>query len=311
MSDWYLPLALVATFGAVILGAVVLNLSIAERKRMTRLLETQLGDTTNLRKRTLNNSLAQRALVPNLSRLADFAKRVTARGVIDRLETKLALAGNPRGWRAETVAAAKFVAAFAGIFVGLAFAQVLGAAGPAKLALMLLGAGMGFFGPDAMLSSRAEDRQDAIRKVLPDTIDLLTISVEAGLGFDAALQQVMGNVKGPLSEEFSRVLQEMRLGVNRTDAFRHLAERTDVEELSSFILAMVQAERFGVSIANVLRAQSSDLRVKRRQRAEELAMKVPVKILFPMIFCVLPAMFVIVLGPGVIRLAENLFGLKP
>jgi tight adherence protein C len=140
-------------------------------------------------------------------------------------------------------------------------------------------------------------------------MDLLTISVEAGLGFDAALVQVISNTPGPLSEEFSRLLQEMRLGHSRVQAFKNLQGRTDVDELASFILAMIQADTFGVSIAKVLREQAKELRTKRRQRAEEAAMKVPIKILFPLIFCVLPALFIVILGPGAIRIAENLFGI--
>jgi tight adherence protein C len=133
--------------------------------------------------------------------------------------------------------------------------------------------------------------------------------VEAGLGFDAALAQVVRNVPGPLSEEIARLLQEMQLGVTRVDAFRHLAERTDVDELRGFTLAMIQADIFGVSIANVLRAQAKDLRIKRRQRAEKKAMTSPLKLLFPLIFCVLPALFVVVLGPGAIRILHNFFGI--
>jgi tight adherence protein C len=146
-----------------------------------------------------------------------------------------------------------------------------------------------------------------IRKQLADVMDLLTISVEAGLGFDAALAQVVKNVPGPLAEEMSRLLQEIQIGVSRADAFRHLGQRTTVQELEGFVLSMIQADLFGVSIANVLRAQSKELRLKRRQRAEELAQKIPVKLLFPMIFMVLPALFIIVLGPGAIQIYNQFF----
>ena len=142
-------------------------------------------------------------------------------------------------------------------------------------------------------------------------MDLLTISVEAGLGFDAALAHVRRNVPGPLSDEFARMLQEMQLGVSRVDAFRHLSDRTDVDELRAFVLAMIQADVFGVSIAKVLRAQAKELRVKRRQRAEEKAQKLPVKLLFPLLFGILPSMFVVIVGPGVIRMLHSFLGINP
>ena len=143
--------------------------------------------------------------------------------------------------------------------------------------------------------------------MLADTIDLLTISVEAGLAFDAALLHARRSMKGPLSEEIGRMLHEMQLGIKRSEAIRNLSARTNVQELRSFALAMVQADVFGVSVANVLRSQSQELRTKRRQRAEERAMKTPVKLLFPMIGCILPALLVLVVGPGVIRIAHVLF----
>jgi tight adherence protein C len=143
---------------------------------------------------------------------------------------------------------------------------------------------------------------------MPDTMDLLTISVEAGLGFDAALAQVVKNVPGPLSEEIARMLQEMQIGVSRTEALRHVNDRTEVPELDGFVLSMIQADKYGVGVAKVLRAQSTELRQKRRQRAEEVAQKVPLKLLFPMIFMVLPALFIVILGPGAIKVAETFFG---
>jgi tight adherence protein C len=160
--------------------------------------------------------------------------------------------------------------------------------------------------PIALLDGRAQNRQEQIRRTLADTIDLLTISVEAGLAFDGALLHARRSMKGPLSEEIGRMLHEMQLGVRRSDAMRALSERTNVTELRSFVLAMVQADVFGVSVANVLRSQSQELRTKRRQRAEERAMKIPVKLLFPMILCILPALLILVVGPGVIRITEVL-----
>jgi tight adherence protein C len=302
-------LALFATFWAIVLTAVVMNLQRVDRERTQRIMGAVGTSSTNIREQDLDASFVERALLPALSSLGNIAKRLTPGDSRVRIERRLALAGSPQGWTPERVAAAKLAGAVLGGVLGVALAKIAGASGPSFIGLGILIAGFGFFIPNAILASRAEDRQEEIRKVLPDTMDLLTISVEAGLGFDAAVAQVMTNVPGVLSQEFSRMLQEMRLGVGRQDAFRNLADRTDVEELRSFILAMVQADKFGVSIANVLRAQAHELRIKRRQRAEEKAMKVPVKILFPMIFCVMPALFVVILGPGAIRIVQNLFGL--
>ncbi|HZN42785.1 MAG TPA: type II secretion system F family protein, partial [Actinomycetota bacterium] len=163
----------------------------------------------------------------------------------------------------------------------------------------------GFMAPDSLLNRRVEERQKEILRTLSDTLDLLTISVEAGLSLNAAIAQVVQNVPGVLSSEFARMLQEIQLGVPRADAFRNLAERTDVEELNAFALAMIQADVFGVSIASVLRTQAQQLRIKRRQRAEAKAQQTPVKIVFPLILCILPALFVVIVGPGAIRIFES------
>ena len=144
-----------------------------------------------------------------------------------------------------------------------------------------------------------------MRRTLPDTLDTLTVSVEAGLGFDAALAQVTRYGRGPLAGEFARVLQEMQIGRSRVDALRALAQRTNVTELKSFCAIVVQATELGVPIANVMREQSREMRIRRRQHAEELAQKIPVKILFPLIFCLFPALFIVVLGPGMIRILDT------
>jgi tight adherence protein C len=164
---------------------------------------------------------------------------------------------------------------------------------------------VGFVAPDSMLNRRVDERQKEILRTLSDTLDLLTISVEAGLSLNAAIAQVVQNVPGVLSSEFARMLQEIQLGVPRGDSFRNLAERTDVEELNAFALAMIQADVFGVSIASVLRTQAQQLRIKRRQRAEAKAQQTPVKIVFPLILCILPALFIVIVGPGAIQIWES------
>jgi tight adherence protein C len=172
-----------------------------------------------------------------------------------------------------------------------------------RIILFALPIALGFFGPDAWLQRKIDDRRQNMLRALPDVLDLLVISVEAGLGFDSALSRVVATVPGPLSEEFFRMLQETRVGVSRRDAMRHLMDRTDLDELRSFILAMIQAEAFGVTIARVLRVQADEMRVKRRQRAQEKAFAAPVKLVFPLVFCIFPALFIVLLGPAAISIA--------
>jgi tight adherence protein C len=166
----------------------------------------------------------------------------------------------------------------------------------------------GYMAPNLYLYQKAHDRSEQLQRALPDAIDLLTISVESGLGFDAAVAQVAKNTDGPLSEEFARMLQEMQIGRGRSEALRSMADRTDLPDLRSFVSSMVQADAFGIPVGQVLRVQSSEIRIKRRQWAEEMAQKVPVKILVPLIFCILPCLFVAVLGPAGISIMSSFKG---
>ena len=309
MSDLLVPVSLVATFGSVLLGTILVSQRSA-RRRPVQLLEAQIGRSVAVtRDEELSRSFRERALIPFLGAMGTLGTKLTPIGMRKRIGRKLVLLGSPAGWDAEKIAALKVISAGGGVALGFLAAGTIGWEGLRFFGVVLVVGGIGTLLPGAMLDMKAKARQEGIRRALPDTMDLLTISVEAGLGFDAALGQVVRSTEGPLAQEIARMLQEMQVGVSRADALRAMAERNDVEELRGFVLAMVQAEQFGVSISKVLRSQAKQLRLKRRQRAEEKAMKVPVKILFPLIFCILPAMFVVLLGPGIIRVMQEFFGI--
>jgi tight adherence protein C len=256
----------------------------------------------DIREQEMSEDFGTRVMVPIVARAGRFAKRITPLDTRDRLAKKLILAGGPVGWDAERVLAFKVIGAVTGFVGSVILTQLLDLAPFLQIVVIALVTFAGFVLPDSVLNSRVEERKKEILRTLSDTLDLLTISVEAGLSLNAAIAQVVRNVPGVLSSEFARMLQEIQLGVPRSEAFRNLAERTDVEELNAFTLAMIQADVFGVSIASVLRTQAEQLRIKRRQAIEAKAQQTPVKIVFPLVICVLPALFVVIVGPGAIRI---------
>jgi tight adherence protein C len=216
------------------------------------------------------------------------------------------LAGAPAAWPMERVLAAKLVLGGTGVLFGLF--RFLGAPSAGGLFLLAALAGGGYLLPDLLLHNTAGKRQKAIGLALPDTLDQITIAVEAGLGFDAAMARAGATGKGPLAEELVRTLQDVQAGMSRSQALKRLADRTNVAELRHFVLALLQADSYGVPVAQVLRVQAAELRVKRRQRAEEKAMKIPVKVIFPLILFILPAMFVVIIGPAAIRIGRSFVG---
>jgi tight adherence protein C len=308
MSDIWLVLAMVGTFTTVLLVFVVVDMRARERSRPVALLQSQIGPVTeSFDQRGLEGSALSRVVMPGVKKIGRGVQRLTPFDLADRINTKLVLAGSPEGWDAERVVALKIIGGIAGLVGSMLLLAMLPVPPLMKLFGIVVFTLLGYAFPSTRVNGMAARRQKLIRKQLADVMDLLTISVEAGLGFDQAISQVVKNVPGPLAEEMARLLQEIQIGVSRGDAFRHLGERTNIQELEGFVLSMIQADLFGVSIANVLRAQSKELRVKRRQRAEEIAQKIPVKLLFPMIFMVLPALFIIVLGPGAIQIYNQFF----
>lgn len=239
-----------------------------------------------------------RLLLPLLDRFHRLGVALSPGGTAASLQRRLDFAGNPGSWTVERLLGAKGLL----LVVGAVLGGLLGGVGLLGPVFAVAAGAFGFFLPDLLVYNAGLHRQDAIRRSLSNALDMLTVSVEAGLGFDAALLQVAQATSGPLAGEFSRVLQEIRIGKSRLEAFTAMGLRTDVSELRSFITALSQADRLGIPVANVLREQSKEMRVLRRQLAEEKAQKVPVKILFPLIFCIFPALFVVIIGPGVIRL---------
>jgi tight adherence protein C len=312
MSEIWLLVAVGCVFFSVVLVGFAVEQGTSERNRAVRLLESQVSgstnlDATNLREQELAQSFGQRILVPFVAGAGRVAKRVTPLDAHDRVAKRLMLAGSPLGWDAERVIAFKVIFAGAGFVGGVVVTSMMHFRGLPMIVSVALLTLAGFLVPDSVLARKVQDRQKEVLNSLSDTLDLLTISVEAGLSLNAAVAQVVQNVPGVLSSEFARMLQEVQLGVPRSEAFRNLAERTDVDELNTFALAMIQADVFGVSIASVLRTQASQLRIKRRQAAEAKAQQTPVKIVFPLILCILPALFVVIVGPGAIRIMTSLF----
>jgi tight adherence protein C len=250
-------------------------------------------------------AFADRVLRPLQERALTIGRRITGADKAERIRHRLDLAGNPMDWTVDRVVGLKVIAAVSLPAFGLVYAQVIGV-GLAASALLAAGLlVLGFFAPDLYLYNRAQHRCEEIRRTLADAVDLLTISVEAGLGFDAALQQVARNTEGPLAQEFSRVLREMQLGKGRSDALRALADRSNVDDLKVFVGSMVQADAFGISISQVLRVQTAEIRVKRRQHAEAKAQQVPVKIMIPVVLNILPCLFAVVMGPAALRIMSS------
>lgn len=306
-----LYIGMAAVFLGVFAAIASVAFSGAEREGVARSLAAveAIKTAPEPMRRDLDRPFHERVTGPALARLLRGGRRLTPGDQADRLRHKLDLAGNPAGWDVDRVISFKMLGLLVGGALGVVVPLVFGN----PLTAIVAGIGLallGFYLPNLVLYQAAYNRSEQLRRELPDCLDLLVISVEAGLGFDAALARVSRNTTGPLSEEFFRVLQEMQIGTGRSDALRALGERTDVAELRGFITSMVQADSFGIPIANVLRVQAREMRIKRTQRAEELAQKVPVKILFPLIFCIMPALFIVILGPAVIQMIQAFSGLN-
>ncbi len=308
MSTLVLLLGLAALFAGVVVTVVVAGSMMKERSEISASManiEAISGPVPDDMRQVYDKPFSERVTQPTQAWLANLARTISGVNWSRNMARRLEMAGNPPGWDSERILAWKAIAAigFASIVGGILFVS------GRTLSAILWGAVFGVFGfflPDLLVINKAQHRSDAVRKALPDSIDLLTISVESGLAFDAALAQVARNTDGPLAEEITRVLKEIQIGSGRSDALRALSERTDVEDLQVFLNSMVQAEKLGIPIADVLRVQAGEIRLKRSQRIEEQAMKLPVKMVFPVMFCIMPSIFIVILGPAVLSIMDAL-----
>ena len=305
------PIAiLVAALAAGAVLFIVLGLAGGSSVAPVQARLTQLGtmQAKSLEELELQAPLFERTLRPLAARLSGSVARVTSASFSATTEKRLALAGNPGDLRVADWLGIKAVGAIigAGLFVLLfVFPGVVKVPFPINAAMILVGVMFGYTVPEFWLGGRVKKRQKLILLQVPDALDLLTISVRAGLGFDGALGKVVEKLKGPLTEEFRRALAEIRVGKARRDALRDIVPRTEVPALSNFIGAVIQAEQLGVSISKVLQVQSEQLRIERRQRAEEMAAKAPIKMLFPLVGCIFPSLFIVILGPAIILIMIN------
>ncbi|MEY2477187.1 MAG: tight adherence protein [Actinomycetota bacterium] len=299
--------AALAVFGALALVLLAVLMQADERATVRESLR-RIGDfesEATMREQELTEPILTRVFLPVGRSFMDVGRRFTPGDYVDKSRRKLLIAGRGHPEAVDRFLAVRVLTiALIPVWFFLAF-FVLPLKGMAPVGVFALLAFASFAGPDAWLNREMAERQHSIRVKLPDILDLLVISVEAGLGFEQALDRTVSAVPGPLSDEFNRMLGEVRAGATRADSMRALDGRTDVPEVRSFVLAILQADTFGVSIGRVLRSQAEEMRIKRRQMAQEEAQKAPVKMLIPMVFCIFPALFVVIIGPAIINIYQN------
>jgi tight adherence protein C len=246
----------------------------------------------------------RRAVEPLLTGLARGVLRLNPKASVESITLKLLAAGFGRTISPTAYLATKALLAGLGVPIGVSLGATAGKAVGGVLLFALMFAAIGFFLPDALVTMRARGRKDGIRAELPDALDLLAVSVEAGMGFDGAIQKLAENMDGPLVEEFALMLGEVRIGESRENALKKMAERVAIPEVSAFTRSIVQADQLGISLGRILRVQAADTRMRRQSAAEEKAMKAPIKMLFPTVIFIFPAMFIVILGPAFLNLSK-------
>lgn len=301
-----MPFLVIAAAASISLGVLLLLYGLAPTRQDARraiAANLQRGEITSMRDIALTAPARERAVQPLIGKLGALGRRFVGGSSLASLERKYVLAGRPTSWPLERLLAAKIVVGGLGGFVVLG--GLLTGAGGRTLAVRVVFAVLLYFTPDVLLSARATERQRAILHDLPDALDQMTICMEAGLGFEAAMARTSRGSERPLAQELVRMLQEIQVGVGRRQALSALAERNSVPDLRHFVTALMQAESYGVPIARVLHDQASELRTKRRQRAEEAARKLPLKLLIPLVLFILPPLFIVLVGPAAISLMES------
>ncbi|MBT2249730.1 type II secretion system F family protein [Arthrobacter sp. BHU FT2] len=284
------PIALAAILAIMVPISGMVWLTFSGDRAGLRRIKANLGGRPSQAMQTLNVT----------QQLSDLSKRVMPRGYAAWLDKQLAGAGRPKQWPLARIVMVKPMLAFGGVLLGLLIFMGAPSAGRFMIALVIVA--LAYFLPDLLLRNFAQKRREAIRLELPNALDQMLISVQAGLGFETAMGRAGENGRGPLADELIRTLQDIQVGRSRKEAYLALSERVDVPAVRTFVRAVVQADTYGIAIAGVLKTQAKDMRIKRRQLAEEHAMKMPVKMLFPLIFFILPTLFIVLLGPAVLQI---------
>jgi tight adherence protein C len=301
------PEVLAASFAMVVAFGLVIFAAFGERRpsfsRSGR--GNTVGAPTTMRDIRLQSKATDRLLAPLAGKIGTRMRRFTPLGSIEAMEHRIAVAGMTSKWTVERLLLTKLGFAGGGALIAGYFLSA--SVTPRNLVMGLVIIAGGYVLPSMSLDRRAKDRTSTIERQLPDLLDQMTISVEAGLGFDAALGRVAMENEGPLAEEFGRMMQDRQLGMSREEAFDKLLGRTDSGDLRHFVLGLSQATKHGMPLAGVLRVQAEEMRQKRRVRAEEKALSLPVKLIMPLVLCILPALFTVILGPAVFRFRQNDF----
>ena len=295
-----------------LIAAVLVVVGLRNSQRVDPLEErlaefAERGELASLHEIEMSQPFLERIIIPMANKLGELALRITPQKALDQIQSKLEMAGNPRGIEPTTFFAARFILAV--VLGGLMLLVYWGEPFTLTNFIIIIGTtAFGFIMPNMLIDAKIARRQENVRKALPDALDLLTICVEAGLGFDAAMRKVADKWDNELSIAFSRALQEMQLGKLRREALRDMAERIGASEFESFVAAVIQSEQLGVSMAKILRIQADDMRVRRRQRAEQAAQRAPVLMLLPMAFLIFPTIMIIMMGPAVLIVMNGPIG---
>lgn len=288
------------------LALSLIGVATTERRGVARSVAAinALDSAPDVLKEELERPFSERVLAPLGDRFVGLGRKLVRADTARKIQHRLDIAGNPAGWDVNRILGLKVLGL--GVFGVLGFLYISATDWP-FIRIVVATAALAAFGyvlPNILLYNAGQKRETLMRKALPDALDLLTVSVEAGLGFDSAVGRVAKNTEGPLAQEFQRLLQEMQIGRGRVEAMRGMAERTSLDDLRSFCTSMVQADSLGIPIGRVLRIQSQEMRTKRRQRAEEKAQQVPVKIMVPLVLFILPCLFLVVMGPAAIGIMD-------